>query len=448
MLRDPKTSTLRRSQADDGLGVKQRYEGVNGEILPETAPLPVEHVLQRHRDVWVPIETYPYLAVDTARVDAHCRDIDEFAVFAGGRLMQNLRPDEGGSRLISGMMGGGVDAGMSPDAQVVVEGMANPRAQWVMNFNGTFDIGTHPFAALRTHYIYVDGNGSYQRKFAELVIVDRHSRPRSMHVDFDPLAEMALTFHREYIDGSRDKPRDIARLAALLDAMFAENGKILAAAAAHHRERAPLEKPFDYVAPTLTRYGRLNHDAGGQPRIELSFSLLHYEKALREFDALKVAVAKKDTEAAFVHGVYCVVAVAACAEAIGNRLSFLQTGVHPDHRDKRQPLQKINDAGAALTQAASRAFAPLAAGQPTYDTLDRVRELRNSFMHAKERDEEVDPVALTSTVFTAVDENRCREYLRNLRLAAAHVFDQLAPEHAAPIVTSENVNWLGGIEVP
>lgn len=69
-------------------------------------------------------------------------------------------------------------------------------------------------------------------------------------------------------------------------------------------------------------------------------------------------------------------------------------------------------------------------------------------MHAKERDEEVDPVALTSTVFTAVDENRCREYLRNLRLAAAHVFDQLAPEHAAPIVTSENVNWLGGIEVP
>lgn len=433
-----------------GLGVKQQYEGVNGETLPETVPLPVEYVLQRHRDVWVPIETYPYLAVDTARVDAHCRGIGEFAVFAGGRLMQNLRPEEGGSRLISGMMGGGVDAGMSPDAQVVVEGMANPRAQWVMNFNGTFAIGAHPFAALRTHYIYVDENGSYQRKFAELVIVDRHSRPRSMLVDFDPLAEMALTFHREYIDGPRDKPRDVARLAALLDAMFAENGKILAAAAAHHRERAPLEKPFDYVAPMLTRYGRLTHDAGGQPRIELSFALLHYEKALREFDALKAAVAKKDTEAAFFRGVYCVVAVAACVEAIGNRLTFLHTGAHPDHTDKRKPLQKINDAGAALAQAAGRAFAPLAlaAGQPIYDALDRVRELRNAFMHAKERDEEVDPVALTSIVFTAVDESRCRDYLRNLRLAVAQVFDQLEPEHVAPIVTRENVDWLGGIEVP
>lgn len=431
-----------------GLGMKQRYESVNGEILPKMVPLPIEHVLQRYRDVWVPIDTYPYLAVDTERISAHCQDIGDFAVFAGGRLMQNLRPEEGGSRLISALMGGGVDAGLSLASKVVVEGMANPRAHWVMNFNDTFAIGMHPFAALQTHYIYVDGNGSYQRKVAELVIVDGYSRPRSALVDFDPLAEMALAFHLEYINGPRDRPRDIVLLAALLDAMFVENEKILVAASTHHRERAPLEKPFDYVAPTLTRYGRLTHDASGQPRIELSFSLLHYEKALREFDALKAALAKKDTEAAFFHGVYCVVAVAACAEVIGNRLTFLQTGTHPDRRDKRQPLQKINDAGAALAQAGGRAFVPLLAGQPTFDALDQVRELRNAFMHAKERDEEVDPVALTSIVFTAIDENRCRDYLRNLRMAVAHVFDQLAPEHAAPIVTRENVDWLGGIEVP
>lgn len=448
MLRDSKTSTLHRLIAENGLRMKQRYEGVNGEILPQIASLPIEHVLQRYRDVWVPIATYPYLAVDTEKVDAHRQKIDEFAVFAGGRLMQNIRPEEGGSRLLSRMMGEGVDAGMSADAQVVVEGMANPRANWVMNFNDTFAIGTHPFAALRTHYIYVDGNGSYQRKFADLVVVDRHSRPRCALVDFDPLAEMALTFHLEYINGPSEKPRDVVRLAALLDAIFVENEKILAAATAHHRARASLEKPFDYVAPTLTRYGRLVHDAGGHPRIELSFALLHYEKALREFDALKMAVAKKDAETAFVHGVYCVVAVAACAEATGNRLAFAQTGLHPDYSDRRKPLRKINEAGVALAQAAGRAFIPLVAGQPIYDALDRVRELRNTFMHAKERDEEVDPVALTSTVFTAVDENCCRDYLRNLRLAVAHVFGQLAPEHAAPIVTRKNINWLGGIEVP
>lgn len=429
----------------------QRFQGINGEILPDTQIpgwLVVEHVLQRHRDVWVPIETYPYLAVDTARVQSHCDETDEFPVFANGRLFQNIRPEEGGARLLSVLVGPGVNAGLSPDSKVSVEGIANPRAHWMMYFNDPFYIGMHPFAALGTHYIYSDRNGSYQRTFGELVIVDKRSRPRSTHVDFDPLADMVRRFHDEYINGPRDVPRDIAHLAALLDAVFVENEKILAAATDHHRSRAHLEKPFDYVAPTLTRYGRLTHDAAGQPRIELSFALLHYEKALREFHEIKTSVQRHDTERAFFHGVYCVVAVAACAEAISNRLVFQQSGTHPDYRDRRQPLKKINEAAAALAQAAGRAFAPLATGQPDYDALDRVRELRNAFMHAKERDEEVDPVALTSTVFAAVDENHCREYLRNLRLAVAHVYDQLAPEHSAPIVTRENVTWLGDLEVP
>lgn len=428
----------------------QRFQGVNGEPLPSTdAPnwLLTEHVLQQHRDVWVPIEKYPFLAVDVGRVEAHCAETDEFPVFANGRMMQNMRPDEGGSRLLSALMGGGVDAGMSPDGNVIVEGIANPRAHWMMYFNDPFYIGMHPFAALGTQYIYIDRNGSYQRTFAELVIVDKYSRPRSTHVDFDPLADMVRSFHGEYINGPREAPRDLGRLAALLDAMFIENEKILAMATQHHRNHVPLEKPFDYVAPTLTRYGRLIHDAAGQPRIELSFALLHYEKALREFHEVKSAIQNRNTESAFFHGVYCVVAVAACVEAIANKLVFLQTKVHPDHRDRRQPIQKINESAAALAQAAGKAFAPLVTGQPAYDALEVVRGLRNAFMHAKERDEEVDPVSLTSTVITAVDEAHCRTYLAHLRQAVAYVYEQL-PELAPPIVTKENVKWMGDLEVP
>jgi len=431
--------------------VQQRFKGVNGEILPDTQLpnwLQIEHVLQRFRDVWVTIESYPFLAVDTARLVAHCGGIDAFVVLANGHLLQNMRPDEGGSRLLNVFMGGGIDAGMSPGAKVVVEGMANPRAHWMMYFNDPFYVGMHPFAALGTQYIYIDEKGIYQRSFAELVVVNGYSRPRSAHVDFDPLADMVRTFHGEYINGPQDTARDIGRLSALLDAIFVENEKVHAAAMQHHRERAPLEKSFDYIAPTLTRYGRLTHDAAGQPRIELSFALLHYEKALRELHDLKTAVHKRDTEGAFLHGVYCVVAIAACAEAIGNRLVFQQTKVHPDHRDRRTPIQKINEAAAALAQAAGRGFVPLTAGQSPHDALEKARELRNAFMHAKERDEEIDPVALTSTVFTAVDESHCRDYLRNLRLAVAQVYDQLVPEHAPPIVTRKNVKWLGDLEVP
>lgn len=428
----------------------QRYHGVNGEVLPDmNAPnwLLIEHVLQRYRDVWVLIDTYPFLAVDFARVEEHCAKIREFAVFANGRMMQNVRPDEGSQRMLSALMGGGIDAGMSSDSNVIVEGTANPSARWMMYFNDPFMIGMHPFAALGTQYIYFEGNNRYQRTFGELVVVDRHSRPRSAHVDFDPLAEMTHTFHHSYINGAHDLPRDLASLPALLDSIFAENEKILTAATAHHQALAPFEKPFDYQAPKLTRYGRLTHDTSRIPRIELSFALLHYEKALREFNALKVANAKDDSESAFFHGVYCVVAIAACIEAIANKLVFQQTGAHPDHSDRRQPLKKLNAAATALARISGQGFIPLKKGNPTYDALDRVRELRNAFMHAKERSEEIDPVALTSTVFIELDEEHCRNFLRQLRLGVANVYEHL-PAFVPPIVTRENVRWLGELEVP
>jgi hypothetical protein len=101
-------------------------------------------------------------------------------------------------------MGGGVDAGMSSDGHVIVEGIANPRAHWMMYFNDPFYIGMHPFATLETQYIYVTRNGIYQRMFGELVIVDGYSRPRSTHVNFDPVADMVRAFQDEYIQRSRE----------------------------------------------------------------------------------------------------------------------------------------------------------------------------------------------------------------------------------------------------
>lgn len=427
-----------------------RYSGVKGEKLPSGQQpdwLALEHVLQRYRDVWEVTDTYPFLAVDVGRLNSLSAGLSEFPVFSSGRLLQNLRPEEMGERLIAVLAGPGLNAGMNPEAEIVVEGTANPSAHMVQFFNDPFGIGMHPFAALQDRYIYLDENGIYQRKFAELVTVDEHSRPRSPHVDFDPLAKLALEFHRQFIDGPQDQARDTYQLHVLMDRMFEENEKILAAAAEHHRCSVPLETSFNYVAPKLTRYGRLTHDANRQPRIEISFALLHYEKALHSFGDLKAALRAGNTEAAFVHGIYCVVAVAACVEAVANRLVFLCDRTSPDHRPWGKPLTKINKAAAALAAASGREFVRLEEGMPTFDTLDKVRMLRNEFMHSNEQGEAVDPVALTSIVFTAVDEQSCRYYLGQLRLAVAHVFDQLS-DVAPPIVTRSNVKWLGDLEVP
>lgn len=428
----------------------EQFRTLEGEILASTQDdswLKVEHVLQRYRDVWVPIENFPYLSIDQALVKSHCATLSDFVVFSSGLLYQNIRKEEFGHRFVSMLAGPGITAGFSPDSEVIVEGIANPKANGLMIFNDPFYVGMSPFSALKTHYIYVDENRTYQRKFGDLIVVDKHSRPSSPYVNFNPLANLTEIFYREYINGPETQPKDIQQLTALLDEIFAENIKIHAAAKAHHNAEAPNDKLFDYVAPRLTKYGRLTHDAVGAPRIEVSFALLHYEKAIREFNEAKTAQQTGNTDAAFLHGVYCIVAVAACIEAIANKLVFMASSAHPDYRDRRPPVQKINDAATELAARFGRSFLPLIQGQATYDALDKVRVARNSFMHAKELETDIDPSTQTSTVVASVEESACRNCLKQLRLAVEQIYDQL-PEFASPIVTKNSVKWLGDLEVP
>jgi hypothetical protein len=427
----------------------ERYSGTEKEVLPgtdEPAWLWIEYVLQRYRDVWVTIPQRPFLAIDVARLADRVQRARHCVVFPNGRLMQNLRPDEAGGRLLDALGGGGAFANLAREAQVIVEGTANPQSNWMSYFNDPFYVGMHPFAALGTHYIVINGGSIYQRQVAELD--PQHGLPRSELVDFAPLAQLVRAFHDDYINGTRGLDCDLTHLTNLLDAIFVENRKILTLALRHHRARAPTEQPFDYIAPTLTRYGRLTHDVRGAPRIEMVFALLHYEKALREFDALKQAVHVNDASASFLHGVYCVVATAACVEAIGNRLSFRATGKHPDHRDHRTPIQKINESAAALVHNGGPGFQPLMAGDALFDSLDSLRKLRNTFMHATEADAAVEPGDRVSAVVADVSEVRCRDYLRHLRLAVAHVYDQLPHNFSRPIATHDNRRWLSSIEIP
>ncbi|MGZ8213312.1 MAG: hypothetical protein ACXWTP_02250 [Methylosarcina sp.] len=428
----------------------EQFKTVHGENLKiddSSISLKVEHILQRYRDVWVVIENYPYLAIDSDRLNEHNRMFNKFIVFSEAMLFQNVRRDELCSRILSSLAGPGLDAGFSKNSRVLVEGAANQKANELIYFNDPLYIGCHAFAAFKTHYIYVDGENIYQREFAELISVDKHSRPKSEYVDFNQLANLKRSLHDEYFNGSRETTRDLNRLSQLLDEIFVENLKIHTAALAHHDEHAPHGQPISYDAPTLTRYGRLTHNTAGLPRMEISFALLHYEKAIREFNELKTAKQNGNKEFEFFHGVYCVVAVAACIEAIANKLIFTATSAHPDSRDKRIPIKKINDSAELLAWNQGKTFSPLIPGSGMYNELDAVRIKRNSFMHAKEVDSDIDPMELTSAVVAEVSENSCREYLRQLRLAVEFVYDQLS-DQARPIVTKNNVRWMGDLEVP
>lgn len=425
------------------------YLSTSGTTIALPTPLDqlkVEFALQTERAAWRVIPRWPYLAIDGDLVNAHGRALQRFAVFSSGQLWQNLRSEDLGPRLIGLIAGGGTNAGFGPESRAFVEGKANAKAKLMMNWNAPLTIGTTPWCAEGTHFIFVDDDDLFQHTFAELVTNDGPSHPRSEHFDFAALVALRNRYNTEYLQ-RRDGDVDLEALSTLLDDTFVQNAASLAAATTYHDMQSRGMTSVDYSAPVLTRYDRPTHNASGLPKIEVSYALLHYEKALILFNDLKTCESKGQLDESFSNGVYCVVAVAACIEAIANKLVFLQSGVHPTYSDKRPPLAKLNDAASRLCANGGVVYVPLQAGDPTFDALDAVRVARNGFMHAKELETDIDPLTLSSTATTGVNEASCRNYLKRLREGVDRVFSQL-PDGRAPIVTKTNFTWMGDLEVP
>lgn len=408
--------------------------------------LQIEHVLQRDRDLWELRKTTPYLVIDEAKLRDRIHGLVDFPVFSSGTLFHNISGKDVGRIIISALFGGGSDAGLGPSSQVLVQGRANAKVNALQNFNAPLCRGSAPFCAEGTSFIFVEAQDTYQYQIGELITVEKKSRPKSDVFDFSELCDLRDFYFRFYGKGEELTDQQLSKLTASLDRIFELNRSCLAAMEQYHR-KAPPSTNKDYDAPVLTKYDRPVQTLEGDPRIEVAFSLLHYEKALFEFHDLKASLAQQKQNDALLHGVYCVVAAAACIEAVANKLVYLETSSHPDYRDRRQPLQKINDAALRLAQANGDSYSALQVGDPIYDTLDKLRILRNGFMHAKEAELDIEPSTLMSSLASEVSQDACRQYLLSVRLGVRHVYSHLS-RYSAPIVTEPSKRWLGDMEVP
>lgn len=329
------------------------FKSTNGQPIVFSSALEqlqIEYVLQRDRDIWELQRTSPYIAINEGRLRARICDLVDFPVFSSGFLFHNLSGRDIGRVIISRLFGGGADAGVGPSSQVLVQGRANAKANVLQSFNPPLCLGSTPFCAVGTYFIFVEVRETYQYKIGELITVNQKSRPNSEIYNFSELCDLRDTYLEFYSKRQILTDNQLANLSLCLDRIFELNQASLSAMVMHHRE-APPSTNKDYDAPLLTKYDRLIQTPEGDPRIEVAFSLLHYEKALFEFNNLKASLIKNNQNDALMHGVYCVVSAAACIEAIANKLVFLQTNSHPDYRDRRQPLHKINEAAHELANA-------------------------------------------------------------------------------------------------
>lgn len=422
------------------------------DLDPSILRLRLEYSLQHDRDVWRPTREYPFLEIDGEALAAHVKEGRRITVLGSGFVIQNLRSDDARRILAARMVGGGVDAGLSSTGHHFALGAVNPNAFFYMAFNSPFMIGVHSYLAQSPWLVVVEEDGSlYQYEVAELRVREGRSYPHSEVLPLDTIDALGRAFWDTYI--RRRDPLgegELVEVSDFLDRLFQANGVVHREALLHHLRNRQGGPKFDYEAPILSTFGRLVHDGEGKPAIEHNLSVLHYRKAIHEYNAAKTAHTEGRRDDAIIHGVYCVVAIAAAVESVANKVFFVSKGAHVDRSEDRTPLDRLLEEAESITRARldkdQRRFRRLKQSSDEAKAIEEVRRLRNNFSHAVELPVDIDPVSQQSQLLSAVSVENCRRLLNLTRLGLRHVLDQL-PE-VRDTISLNGLVWLGDLEVP
>jgi hypothetical protein len=408
--------------------------------------------LQRHRHLWTIQSEYPYLAVDGDKLGEMLATHERTTLLSHDFILQNLSREEIGRIVATRMVDGGVATGLTQTSHLFPEGPANPNAYCLVAFNDVLQLGTTPFIADGVWLIVIDSTLLYQYTIAKLESDGVHSYAHSSCLPMDPYRELAKVYRDRFFQnrGTIDSAEQES-LSSFLDSVFDVNRNVHDEAIRYHLQHKSVGPEYTHDAPTLTMFGRLAHDQLGAPTIEHNLALLHYRKAIEEFNRAKDAEQSGALEDVVTCGSYCAIALAAFVDAIANRTYFVSQGRHVDQTDSRTPSERLRDEAEKITKSRSdptkRHFRRLKQSSDCCKALDEIRQIRNSLVHAIETPYTVDADSQLSSLFATVSVANNRRLLRLVREAVAFVVDQI-PEVGVPVRLDRRVTWLGTWEVP
>ena len=326
--------------------------------------------LQREQVIWRSQPEYPYLSVDAEALNQCYSTLGRTVLLTHEFFLQNLSRRERGRIIAARMVGGGVDAGIAPTSDFVPEGAVNPNAYCLCTFNSPLYIGSTPFMAEGTRLLVLDEGQPYQYSVADLDSFESHSFPVSELLPLEPYREFQSHFRERYRKNRKPLNADeLAELDEFISRVFEANKKVLKEAQLYHLSHKDETPQYTDPAPLLTPFGRLVHDEKGKPRIEHNLALLHYKKAIEEFDCAKNAEDSGNDERKVIHGAYCIIALATFIEAAANQAHFVSNGSHVVSTDKRSSTKRLLSEAEQIARKRQRRFKRLKQSSEEYGAL-------------------------------------------------------------------------------
>ena len=410
--------------------------------------------LQREQMIWRSQPEYPYLSVDAEALNRCHSTSGRTVLLAHEFLLQNLSREELGRIIAARMVGGGVDAGIAPTSDLLPEGAANPTAHCLYAFNPPLYIGSTPFMAQGIWLLVLDEDQPYQYAVADLDSSESHSFPVSKFLSLGPYKEFQSHFRERYRQSRKPLNADeLVELDEFISRVFEANKTVLREAELYHLRNKDKKPRYTHSAPWLTPFGRLVHDKKGEPRIEHNLALLHYKKAIEEFNCAKNAEDSGNHERKVIHGAYCIIALAAFIETAANRAYFVSKSSHDVRTDKRTSTDRLLSEAEQIAHsrddASQRRFKRLKQSSEKYKALEDVRKIRNKLIHATEVAVPIDQGVGASELVACLRVENCRRLLSLVRKALVHIVEQV-PEIGLQVRLDDddNVRWLGEWEVP
>lgn len=406
--------------------------------------------LQREQTIWRSQPEYPYLSVNAEALNQCHSTRGRTVLLTHEFFLQNLSRRERGRIMAARMFGGGVDAGIASTSDFVPEGAVNPNAYCLCTSNSPLCIGTTPFMAKGTRLLVLDEDQPYQYTVADLDSFESRSFPVSELLPLGPYREFQSHFHERY--SKRRKPLNADELAELdkfISTIFEANKKVLKEAELYHLRNKDENPQYTHSAPLLTPFGRLVHGKEGEPKIEHNLALLHYKKAIEEFDCAKNAEDSGSDERKVIHGAYCIIALAAFIEAAANQAYFVSKGSHVDSTDRRSSTKRLRSEAAKIARKRQRRLKRLKRSSKEYKALEDVRQIRNKLIHATEVAVPINQGVGASELVASLSVENCRRLLSLVRKALLHIVEQV-PEIDLQVRLDDNdkVKWLGELEIP
>lgn len=422
------------------------------ERAPTLLQLRYLYSLQHDSDIWRTQKEYPYLHIDGEAWEKYVQAQDDrITLLSSGFLLQNIGNLDARRRLLDNLFGGGTYAGFSPSGNHFPEGPVNLNAYTYHGFNSPLLVSELAFLAESSWLIVIEKDDLFQYTVAELRSDGNHSHPFSKDLPLQEVVELGNKYRESFFQNHGPlSDAELSSLTDLLGNIFSANQNVHREAKIYHLRRKKNQPRYEYHAPALTAFGRLVHEEDGRPAIEHNLALLHYKKAIREFNQAKASEIAGQPDETAMHGAYCIIALATFIEAIANKVYFVANRKQIGINDARPPIDRLIEEAERIVRArrsGNRHFKRLKQSSDEYKACNQVRQLRNRFVHAVESACPIDAESNMSELLASVTVENCRRLFHLVRIAISTVLEQV-PEVRNTVQLAGNIRWFGEDEVP